>query len=86
MADCVGLQRSYVALIQQFLLQAAVFERGEVDIAIDLDLAISVPNSYIEMIYDCAIQLTLGLEFAHNNGLVHGQFDLSNVVIGKDRD
>jgi serine/threonine protein kinase len=28
----------------------------------------------------------MGLEFAHNNGLVHGQFDLSNVVITKDTD
>lgn len=26
------------------------------------------------------------MEFAHNNGLVHGQFDLSNVVISKDAD
>lgn len=36
------------------------------------------------MIYDCMIQLTIGMEFAHNNGLVHGQFDLSNVVLNKD--
>jgi serine/threonine protein kinase len=26
----------------------------------------------------------MGLDFAHSNGLVHGQFDLSNVVITKD--
>jgi serine/threonine protein kinase len=26
----------------------------------------------------------MGMEFAHNNGLVHGQFDLSNVMITKD--
>lgn len=37
-----------------------------------LNLALSVPLSYIEMIYDCAIQLAMGLDFAHSNGLVHG--------------
>jgi serine/threonine protein kinase len=26
------------------------------------------------------------MDYAHNNGLVHGQFDLSNVVIAKDAD
>ena len=40
--------------------------------SLGLNLAISVPHQYIETIYDCIIQLTLGLEFAHNNGLVHG--------------
>jgi len=40
--------------------------------SLGLNLAINVPLSYIELIYDCAIQLTLGMEFAHNNGLVHG--------------
>jgi serine/threonine protein kinase len=54
--------------------------------SLGLSLGISVPLSYIETIYDCAIQLTLGLEFAHNNGLVHGNFDLSNVVVAKDGD
>ncbi|TNV71391.1 hypothetical protein FGO68_gene11587 [Halteria grandinella] len=54
--------------------------------SLGLNLAITVPMSYIELIYDCAIQLAMGLEFAHNNGLVHGQFDLSNVVITKDTD
>ena len=43
-----------------------------------------MPISYIELIYDCAIQLATGLEFAHNHGLIHGQFDLSNVVLTKD--
>lgn len=36
------------------------------------------------MIYDCAIQLAIGMDFAHNNGLFHGNFDLSNVVLTKD--
>ena len=54
--------------------------------SLGLNLAINVPLSYIELIYDCVIQLAMGLEFAHNNGLVHGQFDLSNVVITKDTD
>jgi hypothetical protein len=40
----------------------------------------------MEIIYDCMIQLTLGMEFAHNNGLVHGTFGLSNVVFTKDGD
>ena len=37
-----------------------------------LNLAINVPLTYIETIYDTIIQLTMALEFAHNNGLVHG--------------
>lgn len=37
-----------------------------------LNLAINVPQQYIETIYDCIIQLALGMEFAHSNGLVHG--------------
>ncbi len=37
-----------------------------------LDLALQVPMQYMETIYDCIIQLSLGMEFAHNNGLVHG--------------
>ena len=52
--------------------------------SLGLNLALTVPLTYIESIYDCALQLAMGLEFAHNNGLVHGQFDLSNVVITKD--
>ena len=53
---------------------------------LDLDLAIDVPKSYIEKIYDVAIQLATGLDFAHNSGLVHGQFDLSKVVLEKEKD
>ena len=48
---------------------------------LNLNLAIDVPRSYIETIYDVAIQLAQGLDFAHNSGLVHGQFDLSKVVL-----
>lgn len=48
---------------------------------LNLNLAIDVPRSYIEMIYDVAIQLAQALDFAHNSGLVHGQFDLSKVVL-----
>ena len=40
----------------------------------------------METVYDCMIQLTLGLEYAHNNGLVHGTFGLQNVVISMDGD
>ena len=32
------------------------------------------------------IQLILGMEFAHNHGLVHGSFGLHNVVVSKDGD
>ena len=48
---------------------------------LNLNLAIDVPRSYIEMIYDVAIQLASGLDFAHNSGLIHGQFDLSKVIL-----
>lgn len=47
----------------------------------NLDLAVKVPSDYHEFIYDVAIQLATGLDFAHNAGLVHGQFDLSKVVV-----
>lgn len=40
----------------------------------------------METIYDCMIQLTLGLEYAHNNGLVHGTFGLQNVALSMDGD
>jgi len=52
--------------------------------SLNLNLAINVPHHYIETIYDCIIQLAIGMEYAHNNGLVHGQFDLSNVALTKD--
>ena len=51
---------------------------------LNLNLAIDVPRSYIETIYDVVIQLAQGLDFAHNNGLVHGQFDLSKVVLDSE--
>jgi len=54
--------------------------------SLNLNLAINVPQQYIETIYDCIIQLTMGMEFAHNNGLIHGAFDLSNVMVTKDSD
>ena len=54
-------------------------------LSLRLDLAIDVPRSYLELIYDVAIQLATGLDFAHSAGLVHGQFDLSKVVIDKDK-
>ena len=53
---------------------------------LNLNLAIDVPRSYIETIYDVAIQLAQGLDFAHNNGLVHGQFDLSKVVLQSENE
>lgn len=49
--------------------------------SLNLDMAIDVPRSYIEKIYDVAIQLATAMDFAHNSGLIHGQFDLSQVVL-----
>lgn len=40
--------------------------------SLELDLAIDVPRSYLETVYDVAIQLATGLDFAHSAGLVHG--------------
>ena len=54
--------------------------------SLNLDLAIDVPKNYIEKIYDVAIQLATGMDFAHNSGLIHGQFDLSKVVLEKEND
>lgn len=34
--------------------------------------------------YDVLKQLSAGLEYAHNNGVVHGMLSLSNVLIGND--
>lgn len=51
---------------------------------LNLNLGINIPLSYMETVYDCMIQLTLGLEYAHNNGLVHGNFGLSNVALAMD--
>ena len=44
--------------------------------SLNLNLGINIPLSYMETIYDCMIQLTLGLEYAHNNNLAHGSFGL----------
>ena len=49
--------------------------------SLQLKLAEDVPQSYLELVYDVAIQLATGLDFAHANGLVHGQFDLSEVQL-----
>ena len=44
--------------------------------SLNLNLGITIPLGYMETIYDCMIQLTLGLEYAHNAGLAHGTFGL----------
>jgi serine/threonine protein kinase len=51
-----------------------------------LNLGIKVPLHYMEVIFDCMIQTTLAMEFAHNNNLVHGNFGLQTVCISKDGD
>jgi serine/threonine protein kinase len=49
-----------------------------------LSLGLSVPKFYLEMIYDCIIQLAIGLEFMHDNNTIHGTLNLSNVLLVKD--
>jgi len=51
-----------------------------------LNLGLSVPRDYLELIYDCIIQLAIGLEFAHDNNTVHGCLNLSNVLMIKDEE
>lgn len=46
-----------------------------------LDLSLDVTRKYRELVYDVAIQVATGLDAAHNSGLVHGNLDLSKVVI-----
>lgn len=47
---------------------------------LQLNLAIGVPHYFIEIVFDFIIQTTMAIEFAHNNGLIHGDFDLSKVL------
>ena len=49
--------------------------------SLKLNLGLGVSAEYIETIFDCVTQLTIGLEFAHSHGLIHGNLDLSNVLI-----
>ena len=46
-----------------------------------LNLALTVPKDYLELIYDCIMQMTVALDYAHNNNLIHGGFDLSNILV-----
>lgn len=39
---------------------------------LNLDLAMDVPRSYLELVFDVGIQIATALDFAHNSGLVHG--------------
>ena len=49
-----------------------------------LDLDGNIPSKYMEIIYDCIIQVAQGMEFAHAHGLVHGDFGLHNVCVVQD--
>lgn len=51
-----------------------------------LNLALKVPRDYLELIYDCIIQLAIGMEFAHDNNTIHGNLNLSNVLMVKDEE
>lgn len=46
-----------------------------------LNLNLDVSRSYRELVFDVAIQVATGLDYAHSQGLAHGNFDLSKVVI-----
>lgn len=46
-----------------------------------LDLSLDVTRKYRELVYDVAIQVATGLDAAHNSGLVHGNLDLSKIMI-----
>lgn len=54
--------------------------------SLNLNLGINIPLSYMDMIYDCMIQLTLAIEYAHNNMCPHGKFGLQNVMLSYDGD
>ena len=54
--------------------------------SLKLNLALSVPRHYLELIYDCVIQLAIGLEFAHDNNTIHGNLNLSNVLMVRDEE
>jgi serine/threonine protein kinase len=53
---------------------------------LNLNLGITIPASYMEIIYDCMIQITMGMEHAHNHGLIHGTFGLHNIIVAKEGD
>lgn len=46
-----------------------------------VDLAKQITKSYREFVYDVAIQVANGIREAHSNGLVHGNLDISKVVL-----
>lgn len=48
---------------------------------LNLDLSLDVTRKYRELVFDVAIQVATGLDAAHNAGLVHGNLDLSKIVI-----
>jgi hypothetical protein len=48
---------------------------------LNLNLNLDVSRRYRELVFDVAIQIATGLDAAHNQGLAHGNFDLSHVVI-----
>ena len=52
--------------------------------SLKLNLSMNVDKEYLELIYDCIIQVTMALEFAHNHDLIHGAVDLSNILITSD--
>ena len=52
--------------------------------SLNLNIGIKIPLDHMEMIYDCMIHLTFGLEYAHNNNLAHGNLCLQNIMRNSD--
>ena len=53
-----------------------------------LNLADYAPRSYRELIYDVVIQLIIGISDAHRVGLIHGNLDISKILLqfsGKEK-
>ena len=49
-----------------------------------LNLTLGVPREFTKMVFNFIIQLTMALEHAHNNGLVHNDLSLSKILFRKD--
>ena len=53
---------------------------------LDLNLKLKVPPSFIRTVFESVAQIAHGLNFAHNNGLIHGNLDLSAIMLKREGD
>ncbi len=51
---------------------------------LELNLKTEVPKFFIRSLFECVAQVAHGLHFAHSHGLVHGNLDLSAIVLKKE--